>query len=163
MAKSDDKLRELESALAIDQHALDEALMTQPDAFYRVSREYVMLVAERDQAKQMLAEEEAAAARRVRKLVEKITVKELEEEVQLDKKVKAARATFAELAFQASQFGALKEAFMQRSYALKDLVELHLANYFADNAEKGRGGVNRAKDDLAERGRREMTRARRGS
>jgi hypothetical protein len=59
---------------------------------------------------------------------------------------------------QAAQYGALKEAFMQRSYVLKDLTQLYSANYYGANVESAKGDM---RDHKAARVRREQTKMRR--
>jgi hypothetical protein len=125
----------LEEALAIDEHALDEALIRQPDAFYRVSKKLAIMASRRDAAKQALQEEEAYADERARSSIpdgEKVTETSIKSLVRLDKKVLDANDTLLKLSRETALLQALKEAFQQRSYVMKDLVSLYVANYFGD-------------------------------
>jgi hypothetical protein len=127
----------LEEALAIDEHALDEALIRQPDAFYRVSKKLAMELSIRDAAKQALQEEEAYADERARSSIpegEKVTETSIKSLVRLDKKVLAATDKLLMHNRRVAMLQALKEAFQQRSYVMKDLVSLYVANYFGDTS-----------------------------
>lgn len=137
--KTDDELlREFASMLRIDEHALDDALKHQPDTFYRVSRRLALVISQRDQAKSELAEVEADVERALRRDADtagdKITVAEINAAVRVDKAVKAAQARLHALNLAVGKWAALKEAFVQRSYAIKDLVGLSLANYYTDTS-----------------------------
>jgi hypothetical protein len=130
-----DTVADLEEALAIDEHALDEALIRQPDAFYRVSKKLAIMASRRDAAKQALQEEEAYADERARSSIpdgEKVTETSIKSLVRLDKKVLDANDTLLKLSRETALLQALKEAFQQRSYVMKDLVSLYVANYFGD-------------------------------
>ncbi len=163
-AEDYDDLRELEAALAIDQHALDEALVGQPEAFYRVSKAYAMEVSRRDAAKQALGDAEATADLIVRKEAaeddRKITEGEVRATVQTMPEVVAARQRLHELGETAGKLAALKEAFGQRSYALKDLTGLFLANYYTASEHTSTGAALRGR--AAANNRERMNDARRG-
>ena len=163
-AEDYDDLQELESALAIDQHALDEALREQPEHFYRVSKAYAMEVSRRDAAKQALGDAEAAADLAVRQEAQdndrKITEGEVRATVQTMKQVVAARSRLHALSETAGKLAALKEAFGQRSYALKDLVGLFLANYYTASEHTSAGSALRGQ--AADTNRARMNDARRG-
>jgi hypothetical protein len=129
-----------EKDLRIDEHALEEALLDQPSLFYHVSREVALLVSQRDAAKQELQEIEALVDAEIRHDFEvsgdKITEKQVESAKLLDKRVKIAKRKLSELNEQLGLASALKEAFSQRAYALKDLVALYVANYYGQDTER---------------------------
>lgn len=129
-----DDVHELEAALRIDEDGLDEALTEQPELFYRVSKAYAIEASRRDAAKQAVQDAEAEADVDARADVadqgKKTTETEIKALVQTDKRVVAARRRFAELAESTAKLAALKEAYQQRSYALKDLAGLYVANYY---------------------------------
>jgi len=160
MSDSDIKLLEdLEDGLQIDEHALDEALQQQPDLFYRVSKHLAVLTSRRDAAKMSVAEAEAQADGLIRREIQKQldvdaraaekkksgsrrpenTVQAIEAMKRLDPDVQDAMDDFLALNAAVGQFGALKEAFQQRSYVLKDLVSLYIANYYSDKSEGSAG------------------------
>jgi len=158
-----DDLRELEESLQINEHALDEALCLQPGVFYRVSKAYALEVSRRDAAKQALQDAEARADLVVREEAandsRKVTEGEVRATVQTMREVVAARDHLHRLSETTGKLGALKEAFQQRSYALKDLVNLYLANYYTASEHTSAG--NALRDRSADENRRRMNEARR--
>jgi hypothetical protein len=164
---SETSIEELEKGLLIDEHALDEALLRQPDAFYRVSKRLAIAISERDYAKQALEEEEARADAHIRESAaleskgdkkEKLTGPEVKALVALDKDVLRASKQLLHLRAQVGMWQALKEAFNQRSYALKDLVTLHAMGYFGETGNSR--ATNLLKDREAANNKEEMRRAR---
>lgn len=133
-------LEELEAGLLIDKNDLDEELIRHPDLFYRVSKELTMLTSRRDAAKQEIAaveaEADARARRAMRKGDEKVTEPEVKARIRLDKDVEDAYRVHQDLARDVGLFSALKEAYQSRSYVIKDLVQLWIANYYGDKAER---------------------------
>lgn len=139
-----EKLKEqfevLEGGLPIDEHALDEALQQQPELFYQVSKMLALQVSRRDAAKQQVAEVEAAIDTELRndakKAEEKISEKQLEALKIQDPEVKVAYREYLELCQTVGLLTALEKAYQQRSYVLKDLVTLYVANYFGDGSNR---------------------------
>ena len=129
-------IEELEQGLPIDEHDLNGALLRQPDLLYKVSKELTLQTSRRDAAKQMLAEVEAEVDAAIRHDAqvndEKITEKEVASQKILDKDVQDAEKELLRLSLAVGQLGALKEAYQQRSYALRGLIDLYVANYFGD-------------------------------
>lgn len=132
-------LEDLEQGLRIDENGLDAALVQQPDLFYRVSKQLAFLSSRRDAKKQELAEEEAKADAETRTVAErrkeKVTEAEIKSAVRLDPNVMRASKELITLGGQVGALTALKEAFQQRSYVLKDLVNLFVANYYGSNQD----------------------------
>ncbi len=60
-------IKNLESKLVIDEHALDVALRDHPDTFYRVAMELALAISNRDEAKQDLEEMESEVDMELRK------------------------------------------------------------------------------------------------
>lgn len=160
-----DDFRELEAALRIDEYALEEALREQPGLFYRVGAAYAMEVSRRDAAKQALQDQEARESLDVREGAresgEKITEGQVSATVQTAPDVVRARERLLELSESVGRLGALKEAFQQRSYALKDLAGLYVANYYSASENSGASGEIRRRD--ADGARRAMSAARRSA
>ena len=154
----------LENGLSIDENALDEAWIRHPDLFYRVARELVMAISKRDQAKINKEEAEARADARIRHDAEvsdeKVTESAVKSKKQLDPKVQAAENELAVLSERVGLLSALKESYIQRSYALKSLVELHTTGYFGTNLSEP-ANVKRMKQSDAESNREHMNRMRR--
>lgn len=142
-----DDFRELEEGLRIDEHALEEALRDQPEMFYRVSKALALEISRRDAAKQALQDAEFKADLRVRGQAErqekKITEGEVRARVHGDDEVVFCREELARLAESAGKLSSLKEAFQQRSYALKDLCGLYIANYYSATENTSGSGVVR--------------------
>jgi hypothetical protein len=144
MGLTDSDFQQFENLLRIDRNALDVALEIQPDMFYRVSKNLVLCISKRDAAKQELQEIESAVDAQIRRDAsiagEKVTNPEVESLKGLDKGVLVAKEELAALNLRVGKWSALKEAFLQRSYALKELVALYSANYYGDvvqsNTEK---------------------------
>ena len=158
-----DDVHELERGLRIDEHGLNEALVEQPDMFYRVSKALAMEISRRDHAKQALADAEADADLAVRAraiaMEEKVTETEVKSRVRSDASVRTAIAEHLRLCETVGKLAALKEAFQQRSYALKELVGLYLANYYSASEHTATQGQLRSR--FADDARRNMAAARR--
>jgi hypothetical protein len=163
--KEQDDFAELEAGLHIDENGLDDALMEQTELFYRVSKEYSLLVSRRDAAKQNVDEVKAEVDLQYRQDArnenEKVTEKEIEAKVRMDKDVVAAIDAHLKLNRAVGVYGALKEAYQQRNYVLKELSGLYVANYYGDVTHSS------AKSAMLERrgdqARRAMNEARRGA
>ena len=129
-----DDVHQLELGLRIDQNALEVALQEQPELFHRVSKALAVEISLRDEAKQLLAETEAEVDLSIRKENHKKEIKMSEAEIaankRMDSDVKADATTYLNLCKTTNKLIVLKESFQQRSYALKELVSLYVANYY---------------------------------
>jgi hypothetical protein len=136
MDKNRPTIEELELGVSIDRHKLEEACAIQPDAFYKVARALAMDMSMRDALVQALKEEEARADSEIRENAEahrqKYTDKAVEAMKVLDPDVVRVRRQLQQHNARVHQLTALKESFLQRGYALKELVALHLGNYYSD-------------------------------
>ncbi|MDP3937714.1 MAG: hypothetical protein Q8R92_06220 [Deltaproteobacteria bacterium] len=152
-----DDFRELEDALRIDEHALERALRDQPVMFYRVANAYALEISRRDAAKQALQDVEAEADLSVRGRAQrddqKITEGQIRATVQTDGRVAQAQASLARRSEAVGKLAALKEAFQQRSYALKDLAGLYVANYYTASEHNAASGAVRTRDAAEARAR----------
>lgn len=136
---SDAGLEQFEPALMIDPDALDDGILQQADLLYRVSQNLTLQISRRDAAKQQLAEVEAMADIRIRRAAEgsKTTEKEVKSHCEVDPKVIEATRTLLQLAHSVRQWDDLKEAIISRGYALKELVNLYVNNYYVSAGETG--------------------------
>lgn len=129
-------LEDLQRGLRIDQHALEDSCREHAELFYKVANEYTNFVSLRDEAKQDLSETEATADARIRHDIElsgdKVTEKAVESAKLLDAQVKRARERVMDYNRIVGEWNALKEAYSQRGYVLKDMVQLYLARYYSD-------------------------------
>lgn len=134
-------ISELEEGLEIDQNDLDQCLVEQPSLYYEVSKQLAQYVSRRDAAKQHLQTVEARAQRGVRRSAaendEKVTNQEVDSRVKAHKDVLEASDILLELNYSVSLLGALKDAFEQRSKALKDLSGLFIASYYTSSSVGG--------------------------
>ncbi len=129
-------IAELKEQLAIDKSCLDDEVIRQPVLFYAVSEQLTQAIAERDGAKEDLAAVNASLYAKWRKKLEgvakRVTDTMLESYVQTDPDHEKAFDAWLAAKTKADQLEALKAAFQQRSYMLRDLVTLYSANYYED-------------------------------
>ncbi len=132
-------IAELKEQLAIDKSVLDDEVIRQPVLFYTVSEQLTNAIAERDGAKEDLAAVDAELNAKWRKKLSTSTTKRVTDSlvqsyIQTDPVHEKAFDTWLAAKTKADQFLALKEAFQQRSYMLRDLVSLYSANYYEDSS-----------------------------
>ena len=127
--------------LWINRDALDDDLVRQPQLFYQASEEHARLVSERDAAKTHLEEVDAKLSREIREQFEsdgrKITEAVVAAEISLRSEHRAATAELNDLRLETDRAVAMKEAFSQRAYALKDLAGLFSAGYWQSASARG--------------------------
>jgi hypothetical protein len=139
-------LEELDARLTINEHKLEEEAAIQPDMFYRVAKRLALEISRRDAAKQGLEDVEARVDVDIRRMMEqdeaKITEKAIDSQKRLHPKVKEARQLLLDATQTVGEWGALREAYQQRSYAIAHLVDLYIRNYYGeitrDNRQKNR-------------------------
>ncbi len=128
-------LAELHQQLAIDKSVLDDEVIRQPMLFYMVSEALTTALAERDAAKEELNAVDADLGFKWRKRLSKdksvrITEALLKDHIQTSADHEKAFDTWLAAKTKADRLQALKDAFQQRSYMLRDLVALYSANYY---------------------------------
>jgi uncharacterized membrane protein YheB (UPF0754 family) len=133
---------EFKKYLQIDKHALDECVMQQPHLFFQVSEAFMQAAAKRDALKEELAVVDAKLDAEVREDLEKSDIKITEAKVKsnigTDKRHEAAFRKYIAAKEHADVLMALKDAFQQRSYMLRDMVQLYATNYFEDSSMSSR-------------------------
>lgn len=133
-------LIELQQQLAIDKSVLDDEVIRQPVLFYTISEQLTDAAAERDAAKENLASVDAKLDHKWRKdlakVHTKVTDKMVATQVLIDRDHEKAFDDYLEAKTKADKLLALKEAFQQRSYMLRDLVSLYSANYYETSSIK---------------------------
>lgn len=148
--------------LQIDKNDLDLCLVEQPEVYYHVSEELVKANAHRDAAKLELEELQAQKDKEIRenalKLEEKLTETAIQNKLRTLPVIKEAQADFLEKRQTADQWSALKEAFSQRSFMLRELVALVIAQRHDLAME---GGSGQARGNLATSNREEAGKIRR--
>lgn len=135
-------LQELQANLAIDKSMLDDEVIRQPVLFYTVSEMLTIALAERDAAKEELTSVDADLDAFWRnkfgkdKSIGRVTDKMITSAVQTSPGHEKAFSDYLKAKTWADKLLALKEAFQQRSYMLRDLVALYSANYYEDTSMK---------------------------
>jgi len=131
----------LEQQMIIDKDGLDECLVQQPVLYSKVSQEYAVAVSRRDEQKDRVKQVEAHLSLQFRQdtLVkgEKATEKTIEAMVLTSDERTRAVAKYNASTLELEMWQALKEAYQQRAYALKDLAGLYVAGYFGSAAVHG--------------------------
>lgn len=154
-------LEECRKQLAIDNGQLDVCLTRQPELYYAVGNGYAEAVAERDSVKLELEELQAKLDQDFRaeaaRKDEKITEAGLQQKLRTMPKVQELQQKFLDARTEAESWLVLKEAFQQRSFMLRELVALFIAQRRDLDLESG---VGQAKASLAESNRTEARRRR---
>lgn len=140
-------LSDLQQGLKIDKTELDEASIVQPELFFRVSDRLALAQSRRDAVKQWIDVVEARVDGEVRARAianeEKLSESAIRSRITLDAEVIAANNDLLRLNHAVMEVQALKDAFQQRSYVLKDLTQLHSTGYFQDNGPRARASEQR--------------------
>jgi len=141
-------IKELKSLLVIDKAKLDDEVSRQPMLLFEVSEAYVQAAAERDACKEELTSIDANLDGDVRAKLsrseDKVTEAMVKNAVQTHQKHQDAFDTYLTSKTKADELQALKEAFLQRGYMLRDLAQLFLASYY-ENTSVGQSMVEKAK------------------
>lgn len=159
------KYEELEDSLKIDRNALDEELIQHSQLFHTVSESAVLAAAERDQAKEELDSVYASEDKEVRLNWEevsdglKMTETTVANAAKSSTAYKEALETYQEKRLHAAQWLALKDAFHQRGYMLRELCGLYMSEYFTKDSVQG--GQSKARKAKAETGRKKLAETRR--
>ena len=147
------KLSELEDALPIDKHDLDEAHVRQPQLFYEVSKGLAEANANAEMAKlakeQTYAELDQVIRDQAGAASEKITEPGVKQAIVRHPKMQKAETLLIQTKRIAENWQGMMDAFRQRSYHLKGLVELYTANYFV--SESGGKAAGAAREGAAAR------------
>lgn len=142
----DGDVTRLSEGLSIDQFALDEALVRNGQVFHDVADACALALSRRDAAADELKQTEAEVDQIIRKEATKEGVKYSEDAIKrmivLHADVISARQRMRNREEELNRFTALKESYSQRSYAIKDLVSLHLAAYFGTTGKTVRRDVD---------------------
>jgi len=131
------RIEELEDLLSIDENTLEACCREQPVLFYKVSKELTRAQSLRDQASQDLKDIEARVDAEIRNEPldegeKKPTENAIANRVRMHPSVIALRDKLQIRNEAYGTLAALKESFGQRSYMLRELVQLWLANYYSD-------------------------------
>ncbi len=144
-----DVLEQLKGLLVIDKHTLDDEIVKQPNLFFQVAEACADAVAERDACKEELETIDAELDGVVRRQFEKQqppttksrgtwpTEAMVKHAIQSHKRHGSAFDTYILAKTRADKLLALKDAFNQRNYMLRELAGLFAASYWENTAVKG--------------------------
>lgn len=138
-----DPAERFKSLLAIDRDVLDDCLMEQPQVYYDVSEACVRSTATRDQVKLEFEELTAQLDQDIRAEAvakeEKLTEASLQNRLRTLPKIQEKQRELLAAKKEADDWQALKEAFQQRSFMLRELVALYIAQRRDVDLEHGAG------------------------
>lgn len=155
-----DVLAQHRERLSIDRTDLDQCLIEQPEVFWHVAEALAQEIARRDEAKLELEELTAQLDQDLRgqaaRNEEKLTELALQNRLRVLPKIQEAQRKYLERRKTADQLQALKEAFQQRSFMLRELVAKFIAERHDLGMEAGAGQARRTlvgaqADDIRER------------
>jgi hypothetical protein len=157
---------ELERFLRIDEDDLDSCLVSQPGYFYQVAEALAASNARRDTVKLRVEEVTAELDQSIRAEAAnsdtKITEAGIQNQLRTLPRIKDLRQEYVEACAESERWAALKEAYHQRSYMLKELVALQLSQFYNLSVERGAvsargqlGEVARARGEEQRRERRQ--------
>jgi hypothetical protein len=130
-----------ERGLRIDKHDLDTEIIAQPQRFFEVAEEATRLKSVEDATKANLETVTAKRSLAIRSQLEEAGEKVTEEKVKMmlasDKYRREAAQALLEARAEADRQSALREAWSQRSWMLRDLAGLFAAGYFSQAAVRG--------------------------
>lgn len=125
---------DLKKHLVLDKNALDDELIHQASLLYTVSEAYEGALAERDNLKEQLATVDAQIDSTIRADEEKQTEAAIKHLIAKHNWHRDAYLAFAEAKAKAGKLGALKDAFKERGYMLRELCSLYLSNYYTQDS-----------------------------
>ncbi len=127
--------------LKINQHALDEELMSQADIFQSCGESCSLAASIRDQKKNDLKTADAQAFLAIRQKMldagEKFTEEVLKARVQVSQRHKIAFDELQAAELKVSQWENLKTAWQDRGWFLRTLCGLHMASYNTQSSVSG--------------------------
>ena len=139
---------DLKAKLAINKAALDDEVSRQPILFFEIAEEYTQAAAERDACKEELTTVDAKLDGQVRTDLargdNKVTEAMVRNSVQMHKEHQEAFDTYMAAKTNADVLGSLKEAFIQRSYMLRDLASLYVNSYYEQSSVQGTNSTDKA-------------------
>ena len=120
--------------LIIDKNNLDDCIIEQPALFQQVSSIYTQRLAERDYAYEQYKKEYARLFVEYKNSGEKLTDKLVDSMILTSPTYVEKRNEFLNKQQEANEWAALKEAYAQRNYMLKELSNLFSASYYTRDA-----------------------------
>ena len=158
-----DNLETLQEGLMVDKDSLDDEFISHPSNFYTIAAAYETAIMARDSCKIDIEQTEAELYIQFNRKAEeqegRVTDTSIKRQVTSSKRMIELEKTYLRLKEKAGKLGAMKEAYQQKGYALNKLADLYIANYFT--TESGGKQRSEAKDNIAERNRKEAGELRR--
>lgn len=146
-----DELQRQREFLAIDKNRLDDCLIQQPEIYFHVATVFAHAVAERDALSLELEELQATLDQEFREKSvrsgEKLTEASIQNRLRTVPELQAIQRRLLNSKKLAGDWQALKEAFQQRSFMLRELVALVIAQR---NDLALEGGAGQARVTLAD-------------
>jgi hypothetical protein len=149
---------ELINKLRIQQHRLDDEVIEQPSLYYKVAVAYAQAVSRRDALKDKIKRIEAKSNIQIRQALgsrsgtERVTESQISARIDRHPRVRRAKQAYLEAVREADELLALKEAYSQRSYMLRELCGLIVTDHYSSDAVRGP-----AQDRTADANRRAMS------
>jgi len=144
-------IENLKNHLQIDKTSLDVDIERQAHLFHQIAEIATDCIDVRDHAKNELhtIEADLNTSYRTDHLEDKVkfTEKSLDHEVQLSEEYQEANRKFLHCKKKAEEALALKEAFIQRGFMLRELANLYVAGYFAEFSTKATGNTDELDSD----------------
>jgi hypothetical protein len=145
-ALSRDNLRD---QLSIDKDDLDTSLIEQPDLYYHVAECFSEAVADRDSAKLDLEQALAGLDEQLRQEAaareEKVTEVLIQRRLATHPRIQELERSSLRLRAEVDKWQALKEAYQQRSFMLRELVQMLISRLSNVGLERG---VNSSRGSL---------------
>lgn len=135
-------IEEFEGYLKIDKSNLDEEIIRQPSLFFEVSKAYSKAVAQadtkKDKLKQLESKLDALKRKKLMKTEGKVTEAMVFHAIQIDEKRVAAYEEYIKAKEIADTLDGFKEAFRQRTFMLRELAGLYVAQYYDKDSVGGK-------------------------
>lgn len=148
---------EFEGKLRIDEDDIDSCLVEQPELFYHVADALALANAVRDTLKLQLEEKTAELDRQVRaeyaRLEEKVTEAGITNQLRILPVIQTLRRDFLDASTNSDRWDALKQAYSQRSFMLRELNGSQISKLHNLSLERGAGSARaRMGDEARQRG-----------
>lgn len=134
-------IHDMKQALKVSRHNLDVELERQPQLYFTAAEECAAAINRKDSLKADISAQEAKAYKAHRHRLEqesekKPTEGQVNAAVAADKNVRAAREAYLAASEEAALWNDMKEAFIQRGHALKQLAALAVSGYYQTSAAR---------------------------
>ena len=125
---------DLRKYLVLDKHAQDDELIQQASLLHKASEAYEKAIFNRDNMKEILARTDAEIDAFIRGEDEKATEAKIKNKIITDPDHISAFQEYIIAKLEAGKLAALKDAFKERGYMVRELCGLYLSNYFEQDS-----------------------------